>query len=156
MNASSYLKVFDSIEIRGHKITHKSGIGLGFKSRPVVEYYLENYLNLFQRYSNHACQSYVHTPHHTTDKKLMKKFSNQSPFSNNNNNDNQSLICAHIYIRPTAQKQENSVHVIRNTTHRPSMQASYTACRVPLNKENQPWRRKLQPGSQYHFLVSTR
>ena len=24
------------------------------------------------------------------------------------------------------------------------------------NKETQPWRRKLQPGSQYHFLVSAR
>ena len=76
--------------------------------------------------------------------------------NNNNNNNNQSLIYAHIYIRPTAQEQKNSVQVIRNTAHRPSTQASYTASRVRLNKENQPWRRKLQPGSQYHFLVSAR
>ena len=76
--------------------------------------------------------------------------------NNNNNNNNQSLIYAHIYIRPTAQEQKNSVHVIRNTTHRPSTQASYTASRVRLNKEIQLWRRKLQPGSQYHFLVSAR
>ena len=76
--------------------------------------------------------------------------------NNNNNNNNQSLIYAHIYIRPTAQEQKNSVQVIRNTAYRPSTQASYTASRVRLNKENQPWRRKLQPGSQYHFLVSAR
>ena len=64
MNASSYLKVFDSIEIRGHKITHKSGIGLGFKTHPVVDYFLENIFNLFQRYGNHSYQSYVHIPYH--------------------------------------------------------------------------------------------
>ena len=45
----------------------------------------------------------------------------------NNNNNNQSLIYAHIYIRPTAQEQKNNVQVIRNTAHRPSTQASYTA-----------------------------
>ena len=44
----------------------------------------------------------------------------------------------------------NNVQVIRNTAHRPSTPASYTASRVQLNKENQPWRRKLQPDSQYH------
>ena len=71
-----------------------------------------------------------------------------------NNNDNQPLIYAHIYIKSTAQEQKNSV--IRNTAHRPITQASYTSSRVRLNKENQPWRRKLQPGSQYHFLVNAR
>ena len=49
-----------------------------------------------------------------------------------------------------------TVQVIRNTAHWPSMQASYTASRVRLHKEYQPWQRKLQPGSQYHFLVSPR
>ena len=50
------------------------------------------------------------------------------------NNNNQSLIYAHVYIRPTAQEQKNSVQVIRNTAHRPRTQASYTASRVRLNK----------------------
>ena len=48
------------------------------------------------------------------------------------------------------------VQVTRNTAYWPSTQASYTASRVRLNKVNQPWRRKLQPDSQYHFFVSAR
>ena len=49
-----------------------------------------------------------------------------------------------------------SVHVIRNTAHQPSTQASYTAGRVGPNKENQLWQHKLQLDSQYHFLVGAR
>ena len=73
-----------------------------------------------------------------------------------NNNNNQSLIYVHIYIRPKAQEQKNSVQVIRNTAHRPMSQASYTASRVRLKKEIQPWWRELQLGSQYHFLISAK
>ena len=73
--------------------------------------------------------------------------------NNNNNNNNQSLIYAHIYIRPTAQEQKNSVHVIRNTAHRPSTQASYTASRVRLNKEIQLWRLYRYCGAMYGFVL---
>ena len=45
-------------------------------------------------------------------------------------NNNQSLAYAHIYMRPMAHEKWNSVHVIRNTAHRPSTRVSYTASRV--------------------------
>ena len=53
-------------------------------------------------------------------------------------------------------KNRKTVYMLYEIQPPASTQASYTASRVRLNKEIQLWRRKLQPGSQYHFLVSAR
>ena len=55
--------------------------------------------------------------------------------NNNNNNNNQSLIYAHIYIRPTAQEQKKSVQVQRNRLKRAERMMVYEvcACGVSLN-----------------------
>ena len=50
--------------------------------------------------------------------------------------------------RKTVYNVQNMLSEIQ-PTHRPSTQASYTANRVRLNKDNQPWRHELQPDSEY-------
>ena len=42
--------------------------------------------------------------------------------NNNNNNNNQSIIYVHIYIRPTAQEQKNSVQCTSYTKYSPPAQ----------------------------------
>ena len=71
----------------------------------------------------------------------------------------QKVVNRSKYLRSVGQRplqNEQCTFYTKYTAHTPAQHTgySYTAGLVRPNKENQSWRRKLQPDSQYHSLLA--